>query len=496
MKILSFLKLDVSNKRGKIMDKKLGKNIIVSIGYNILTILVPFITAPYVGRILGAESVGTYTYYQSFSGYFIMIGLLGIRTYGNRSIAKVRESRFERSKRFWELYFMQLFSGSISILLFFLSMKLFKGFDNSIMILFVLYILTTVLNVDWYCDGIEDFSSIAKRTLLIKIITLFSVFIFIKKSDDFTKYCILMSSSYFLSAIFIWPSVLKTTDFICPNFKNIIKHFKDNIILFIPVISSSIYQSMDKIMIGSISTKSQLGYYEYADKIIQIPILIYTAVGAVMLSRMSYIFENDKENAKKVLENAMDFSILIGSAFCFGILAISNNLVNVYYGEEFALAAPILLILSPTILIYGFSNVVRMQYVIPNNLNHIYIISTLCGSLVNLILNFILIPIYSSLGAAIGTVSANLAVAVIFYLYVKKDIPVLYYIKKNIPIVVLGLIMGVISKMISTLHPVNGLWLLFDVFIGAFIYLILIYLFGKKNSNHFIGQIVKKISGK
>ena len=85
----------------------------MSIGYNLLTMIVPFITAPYSGRILGANNVGTYTYVHSIASYFVMFGLLGMRNYGNRTIARVRDKYEERSNAFSQLFSLQLLNGGV-----------------------------------------------------------------------------------------------------------------------------------------------------------------------------------------------------------------------------------------------------------------------------------------------------------------------------------------------------------------------------------------------
>lgn len=478
------------------MDKKLANNLLLSISYNVLTIIVPFITAPYLGRILGADKVGSYTYVQSIASYFLMFGLLGMRSYGNRTIARVRDSRTERSRAFWQIYFMQIITGLTSFLAYIIYLFVVEKELLSIALLVSMYVATGFLSIDWFCDGMEDFSSIAKRTLIVKLVNLILIFVFVRNKDDLDKYCLIMSAGYLGSALLLWPAVKSQIDYIPPKIKDVFPHFRNNLLLFIPTIASSVYQTMDKIMIGGIASKAELAYYEYAEKIIQIPLLLFTAMGAVMLSRMSHMFQKDEGEAFDTLSYSMDLTFMISSSFCFGLAAVSYELINVYYGSSFAPSGPILMALAPMIIMYGWANVIRMQYVIPNNLNHIYIIATIAGAIVNFILNLIFIPNYQAVGATIGTLAAQFTVALVFTICVRKKLPIKAYMKRELPVLLIGLIMGITVFMVSQTHKMSVAWLFVDVAIGAVVFGLLYIVYGIKTKGNLANKMVSIVHRK
>ena len=478
------------------MDRKLAKNIFLSIGYNLLTVIVPFIIAPYIGRVLGADKVGSYTYVQSIASYFLMFGLLGMRSYGNRTIARVRNSREDRSKAFWQIYYMQIFTGIIAFCAYIFFLLFFDYKHISIAIIVAMYVATGFLNVDWFCDGMEDFSSIAKRTLIIKLVNLLLIFLLVKSENDLSKYCIIMSAGYLASALLIWPMIKKHIDYVQPKMSEILPHFRNNLLLFVPTIAASVYQTMDKIMIGGLASEAELAYYEYAEKITQIPILLFTAMGAVMLSRMSHVFSKDEGKAFDTLAYSMDLSFVIGSSFCFGLAAIANELILVYYGSTFASSGPILMALTPMILLYGWANVIRMQYVIPNNLNYIYITSTIAGAVVNLVFNLIFIPRYKAVGATLGTLAAQLTVALVFTICVKNKLPLRHYVKREIPLIFIGLLMGIVVYCVSHMHSVSLKGLIVDVLMGGIVFVAMYVLYGLKSKNTLASKLVSLVQKK
>ena len=104
--------------------------------------------------------------------------------------------------------------------------------------------------------------------------------------------------------------------------------------------------------------------------------------------------------------------------------------------------------LTPVIFLNGWANVLRMQYVIPRGLDSIYIKATLAGAIVNLIINFIFIPPYGSVGAAIGTIIAQIVVTLVFTVYSRKDLPLKTYLINNIPFVLIGILIFIIVHII------------------------------------------------
>ena len=304
-----------------------------------------------------------------------------------------------------------------------------------------LYVLISIFTVIWFLEGMDEFSTLALRNLIIKIVNLISVFVFVRTENDVVIYCLLMSALYLIAELMLWPSVFKRVKFHFCKWKDIKVHLKPTLLLFVPTIAVSIYQTMDKIMIGAIAGEAELAYYEYADKIIQVPGLIFTAIGAVMLSKMSYVYHNESEKAVKTIGSSMDLTFLISTSCMFGVLAIANEFVLIYYGEEFVKSGPILMTLVPIIILYGWANVLRMQYIIPNNLDMVYIKSTFAGAGINLIFNLIFIPRFNALGAAFGTIAAQLTVALFFTFSIGKKLPLKNYFKNNLVLWVIGLSM-------------------------------------------------------
>ena len=117
------------------------KNFIYNIVYQILIMIIPLITMPYVSRVLGSTGIGTYSYTYSIVYYFMMFAMLGFNNYGNRSIAKVRDNKENLSKTFKEIYCMQIITSFLMIILYFLYLIIFDVKYKEIALIQSIYII-------------------------------------------------------------------------------------------------------------------------------------------------------------------------------------------------------------------------------------------------------------------------------------------------------------------------------------------------------------------
>lgn len=388
------------------------KNFLLNVVYQVLTFIFPLFTIPYISRILGVDNVGIYSYTYSIVNMFILLGMLGLNNYGNREIAKVRDNKLELSKCFCSIYGLQLVVNISAIICYIVYLSLFCTEYKAIAILQMIYLISILFDVNWFYFGMEKFKMTITRNLIIKVLSIIFIFTLIKGKNDLWIYTIIIALSTLLSQLYLFINLPKFVDFKIPFFKGISKHLKSVVLLFIPVLAYSIYRVMDKIMIGSLSSMFELGNYENAEKLINIPIAIITALGTVMLPRMAYLFANQQANVKQVIFNSMNLILLLSTIMSFGLFLISEEISLLMFGDAFTKSGLIIRCIAVTIIISAWANVIRTQLIIPRGYDTIYVKSTIGGALVNVLFNVILIPLYGALGACVGTVLAELYVMI------------------------------------------------------------------------------------
>ena len=427
----------------------LKKNFIYNVVYQMLLIILPLITAPYIARTLGAEGVGIYSYTYSVAQYFLLFAMLGISNHGNRSIAAVREDDCKLSRTFWSIYSIQAFMYVLAIIAYLIYLFAFN----------------------------------------------------VHNPGDLAKYTVIMAGGTFLSQAYLWTYIFRQVDVVKVNWIDIKKHIKEVIILFIPVIAYSIYKLMDKIMLGNMTTYMQVGYYENAGKIINIPMGIITALGTVMLPRMSnMIAKGEMRKSVEYIRISIKLVTVIGSAIAFGLIGISNVLVPVYFGYEYMPCIMLINLLSITVFFISWANVVRTQYLMPLHHDKIYVESMIIGAVANFIINSMLIPKFAGVGAAIGTIVAEFTVMIVQMIGIRKELPIFLFCGKSIPYLVIGFIMQIIVKKYGMIFGISITTLIGQVVVGGVVYCLLcgcyFKLFKDELGTMIISEINKKIKRK
>ena len=450
---------------------KVKKNFIYNLIYQILILILPLITAPYLSRVVGADGVGTYSYTYSIVYYFMLLTLLGVNNYGNRTIAKSRDNKKELSKNFWGIYFFQLFMGIIMLILYLGYVFLFDNEYKTIALIQTLFIISSILDISWFFFGLEEFKTTISRNSIVKIFTVVLIFIFVKSSEDLWKYTLIMAGMTTLGQLIFWIFLKGKINFVKINFKDIKQHIKPNIILFVPVIAVSLYKIMDKIMLGALTEVSEVGYYENAEKIVNIPITIISSLGTVMLPKMSnMITKGEKDKAKVYITKSISFEMFISFAMCFGLIAVGYNFAPFYFGEEFQKAGILIMLLAITLPFMSFANVIRTQYLIPKEKDKDYIISVSLGALINLIMNTIFIPKYGSIGACFGTIAAEAIVAIYQTISVRNELNIMEYLKKSVPFLFKAGIMFIVVYLLNYIEMSSILRFICQIILGVSIY--------------------------
>ena len=249
------------------------------------------------------------------------------------------------------------------------------------------------------------------------------------------------------------------------------KHLKPLIILFIPVISVSIYKLMDKIMLGQIVNVTEVGYYEYAERIINLPISLITALGTVMLPRMSNLVSTKNiRELKTYIHKSMQFVMFISIPLSVGIILVSKIFVPLFLGNSYYKTIILTQIIALTVPVISWANVIRTQYLLPTEKDKEFTCSIIGGAIINFILNSILIPIYGAVGAAIATVCAEVCVMIYQTIIVRKELAIKEYFCKTFSFFIKTIIMGIIVYFIGYLPCSSLIICVMQVIVGVLIY--------------------------
>ena len=174
---------------------KVIKNYLYNVVYQVLLLIVPLITVPYISRVLGPDLVGINSYTNSWMTFFMLIGQMGISLYGNREIAYHRENKEQRSKIFWGIDALQLLTILFALALYITAVMLFSTTFKRYFLLQTFWIIAAGVDVSWYFMGMENFQRTVTRNLVVKIISVIMILALIKNHNDLGKYIVILGGS-------------------------------------------------------------------------------------------------------------------------------------------------------------------------------------------------------------------------------------------------------------------------------------------------------------
>lgn len=399
------------------------KNFIYNSAFQILILLVPFVTTPYVSRVLGADNIGKYSYASAMVTYFTLLAALGSTIYGQRKIAYYRDNKEKMSGVFWNTFLFRCVMSLISFILYLIYVVFFEGL-NVINIIIALSILNVALDISWFYQGIENFKSVVIRNLIVRIICLSGIFAFVKTTNDTWKYVLILMLAQILGSLSMWRMMPQYVCFVKKI--NPFDGFKDILLIFLPSIAIQVYTILDKSMIGWITNSDYAnGCYEQSERIARLAMTVVTSIGTVVLPRVANLFQNDNlDEAKRYVYQAFQVVWLLAIPIMFGLMGVSSVFIPLFLGSGFDDAIGLLCIFSILVLVVSLAYVVGISYLIPTKQQNVYTIAVTMAAIVNFCMNFILIPKIGAYGAAIASVVAEMigTTIQIVYCILKKQL--------------------------------------------------------------------------
>ena len=457
--------------------KSLTKNYIYNLVYQILTLVLPLITTPYISRVLGAENIGIYSYTYSILSYFLLFGALGVALYGQREIAYAGEDEVKRKKSFWEIQicrFLAAFVASVIYFIFFMR----EGEYNVYYRIWFLELVAIGLDISWFFQGIEEFKKTVTRNVIVRLVSVTLIFVLVKAPEDLIKYITIYAVADLIGNLSLWLYLPKYFKGIKIKNINAFAHLPAIIMLFIPQIASQIYNLLDKTMIGNmIINKSEVGYYEQAQKVIRILITIVTSLGIVMIPRMASTFASgDREKLIGYMKKSFKFVFFLAFPITFGIMSISKSFVPVFFGEGYEKVITLIYVMAPNIILNGIASVIGTQYLLPTKRQKEYTLAIIAGLAVNFILNYILIKTHYSVGASIATILSELVLVIVECYVIRKDINIKEVLKSSFNYLLAGLVMLAICILIEIGLGVSTVTMVTQIIAGVLVYIFMLVL--------------------
>ena len=350
----------------------LKKNIAISTLYQILLVILPMITAPYIARVLGPDQSGIYDFTNSIQTYFAMFAALGTASYGAREIARVRNDEKMRSVLFWEIELMTVMTSAACIAVWFV----FIFFANQYKVIYLVLtmgLFSTMFDISWFFAGMEQFTYTVSKNAVCKLAGVILMFLFVKRPEDLLLYIIIITASTMLGNLSMW--------------------------LYIPRFVTKVDFKKLRMQIINIMKA-----------------LTFSSLNMVLGSRIAYLFAEEKyDEIKERIRDSINYILFMGFGICFGLIGVSRRFVPLYLGPGYDRVITMLMLMSPIVIIIGVSNCLGSQYYTPSGNRRLSARFIIIGAIVNFTLNLILIPRFWGYGAIVASLIAETVITVLYF---------------------------------------------------------------------------------
>ena len=404
------------------------KNFFYNSLLSVSRIIFPLISFPYSSRILGPEGIGKVNFIDSYSQYFCLLAALGVPLYGVREVAKSKDNPEELKKLTSELILLN-FIGSLFWCIFYFGIAFATNkyaVYNHLYILGAIALLLSAFPTEWFFQGMEKFKYVATRSFLLNIVSLALLFTIVKTPADFYWYYGISIITLGLNVMINLSQLFKETSLTLKGL-SFRRHFKPLTFLFSTQVAISVYVILDKVILGYMAKDIYLGYYASALKITKVLLTLISALSIVIVPQMSKAFkEKDEFRIKSLYRKSISFVFTIGIPISAGLICLSEEIIKLLTGIEFLPAAASLALMAPIIFFIGLNNIFGVQILTANGKERLLLRCVLIGTVVNVVLNLLLIPFFLHNGAAIAILATEMFVAVFTGYYACREIKVAF----------------------------------------------------------------------
>ena len=467
---------------------KVIKNYLYNLSYQILTIILPIITVPYVTRIFTSEDLGNYGFYNSIVSYFSLFAMLGIGIYGTKQIAAARNV----SSTFWNIYAIQLTASILALFVYVITLVSIPKMSGMVPIILGIVLLTKMIDISWLFTGKEDFKKITLRNTMAKVAGVISIFTFIKSSEDLCLYIFLIVIFDFLGQFVMWIPAKKFIKRPSFDTKIIKKNLHPIVLLFLPQVAISLYVVLDRTLLGLLGSYSDVGIYEQGQKLTSILLTVVSSLGAVMLPRVANLLSERKE---KEAQNMVKFSFILYNLIIFpmifGLIAINEVFVKLFLGQNFQDVKYVLYIIVFNIMFIGWTNILGYQVLVVRNKNKEFMLSTTIPAIVSVAVNITVIPFFGYIGASITSVVVEFLVFAIQWYYSRNIINKNLLFNKDLAkIICSSLVMFGVVMLCKIMLGFDGIvGLVIYLVVGGISYLAMIFLLKTVNIREMKGML-------
>ena len=386
--------------------------------------VLPLITLPYLVRVLGPEKYGLIAFAQAFIQYFNILTDYGFNLSATREISIHRDNAQKVSEIFSSVMIIKFCLLVLSFVIMNILVFSFWKFRQDWLIYYLTFgmVVGQLLFPVWFFQGMEKMKYITFLNITSRLIFTFAIFVFIRQTSDYIYVPLLNLFGYLVAgALALW-IVFKgfKVGFKVPSYASLIHQLKEGWYIFISTMAISLYTVSNTFILGIFTNNTIVGYYSGAEKIIKAVQGLLSPISQTIYPHISKLASESKDQALRFIRK-MTFLVGAGSFVLSLIVFIfADTIVRILLGSQYLESIAVLRILSFLPFIIGLSNIFGVQTMLAFDLKKGFSNILISASIVNIILAFILVPIYKHIGISFAVIISETFVTSSMFLFLQN----------------------------------------------------------------------------
>lgn len=410
------------------------KNFFYSAFLTTANYIFPLLTLPYVTRVLGVNNYGICGFIDGIINYFILFSTMGIAVVGIREIAVSKGNRHRLSTTFGDLLALNAIFTFLSILILLVCTFLIPKLNEQKELMFfgAFKVGFNFLLIEWFYKGIEDFKFITIRTLLVKCLYVVGVFLLVKQSSDYPIYYLLSVLMIAVNAVI---NIVYSKKFLSFSFHDLhlTRYLRAMVTYGVYAILTSFYTTFNVVYLGFVSSDIEVGYYTTATKLYSIFIAMVGAFTGVMMPRMSSLLGEGKfDEFKLMYKKSVDLLASITIPVVVYAIIMTPDIIMLLAGRGYDGAITPMRLVMPLLFIIGYEQIMIVQGLMPLNKDRIVLKNSICGAVVGIIANIILVKQLAAIGSSLVWLICE------FLIMILSQLAITHCIGEKFPFKVMG----------------------------------------------------------
>lgn len=387
-----------------------------------------FLSTIYLARTILPDGFGVISFANSLLIFFSLAVNLGFNIVGSREIAKDHSKIPLYAEQITSIRLILALVAAAALI--FVALIISKPLTTKIVIIISsVNLFSQAILMDWVYQGNEKMEFLALRQVVTSLLSLMGLLLFVKTPNDIILAMIITVASMLINSLWMFALYTKMYGKIKLGIDKVFVRtlLKSSIPITFSTFFILIFNFLNIVMLGFLRSDAETGFYTAAFKFV---VLVLTPSAIIqnaffpVLSRSVSI-----EDRQKKIQIYGNFIFIIGAIISLIIMLFPAQIIGLVYGSKYVESIPLLQILMGTVLVM-YLNTIYYPPLVSWKFEKTVMYAIGTGGIINIILNFLLIPRYGASGAAWSTVFSELTVLMGLLIIMKKVIRKIFILKK------------------------------------------------------------------